>query len=135
MTTQAKLGEIFSSKIWKENAVDETDNNENEDPNVSANVGGSCDTTQERENGYRTLRQQLAPVTFKMVENKSFGAEIAVADESVVYDVYDHSTAEEIVISDVFVDHHDRSVVGLHNVVFNLVQMNLEKPDCKKTVR
>ena len=126
-TTQAKLGEIFSSKIWNENAVDETDKNENKDPIISATVGGSCNYTQERKNGYRTFRQQLAPAIFKMVENKSFGAEKAVADESVVYDVYDHSTAEEILISDVFVNHHDRSVVGLHSMVFDLVQMKFEK--------
>ena len=48
-------------------------------------MAGSDDTIQESENGFGTLREQLAPATFKMVENQSFYAEIDVADESVIF--------------------------------------------------
>ena len=39
-----------------------------------------------------------------MLDNQSFLAEIAMADESIIYDVCDNSTAEELVMSDTFID-------------------------------
>ena len=66
------------------------------------------------------------------MENQSFYAEIAAAVESVIYDVCDHSTAEELVISDAFINSQDGSGAGSVDVVFGLVQMKLEEPDRKK---
>ena len=65
-----------------------------------------------------------------MVENQSFDAKTAL-DQSVIY-VFDHSTAEKIVMYDAFVDGQDESAVGSRDVVFGLVQMRLEEPDRKK---
>ena len=67
-----------------------------------------------------------------MVENQSFYAEIAAAVESVIYDVCDHSIAEEIVISDAFIYSQDGSGVGSVDVVFASVQMKLEEPNRSK---
>ena len=98
-----KIGRKFFSKFWKENAVDETDKNENADSKVSTTVGGSGDTIQEDKTGYG-ISLQLSHATFKMVDNQSFHAEIAMADESIIYDVCDNSTAQELVMSDTFID-------------------------------
>ena len=131
-TTPEKSGENFFSKNGKENAVDETDKNENEDVNISATVGGSADTIHQCGSCFGTSRQQLAPVTFSVVENQSFDAKIAVANESVIYDVCDHPTAMELVMSDALPDSQVGSGVGSGDVVFGLVQMRLEEPDRKK---
>ena len=66
------------------------------------------------------------------MENQSFDAEIAVANVSVVYDVCDHSTAEELVMSYAFTDSQEGSGVGSGDVAFGLVQKKLEEPDRKK---
>ena len=131
-TTPAKSGENYFSKIWKENEVDEKVKFENEDSKRNATVGGSGDTIQEDELVFETLRQQLAPENFKMLENRSFDAEIAVADESVFGDVLEHSTAEELVKSYAFINEQDGSGDGSGDVVCGLVQMKLEEPDRKK---
>ena len=131
-TTPAKSGENYFSKIWKENEVDEKDKFENEDSKRNATVGGSGDTLQEDELVFETLRQQLAPENFKMLENRNFDAEIAVADESVFGDVLGHSTVDELVKSDAFINGQDGSGDGSGDVVCGLVQMNLEEPDRKK---
>ena len=39
LTTSAKSGETFFSKIWKENAVDETDKKENENKSFDTEIG------------------------------------------------------------------------------------------------
>ena len=72
-TTPANSGKNCSVKLWKENTVDETDKSENEEANNYRTLRGSGDTTQECGTDFRTLLQQLAPATFKMVENQSFG--------------------------------------------------------------
>ena len=43
-TRSAKPGKIFFVKVWKENAVDETDKKEDEDSNASVTNGGSGKT-------------------------------------------------------------------------------------------
>ena len=58
----------------------------------------------------------------------SFDAEIAVADGSIIDDFLDHSTAEELVMSDDFVDGQDGSGVDSRDVIFGLFQMKLEEP-------
>ena len=128
--TPAKSGENYFSKVWKENEVDEKDKFENEDSKRTATVAGSGDTIQEDELVFETLRQQLAPENFKMLENRSFDAEIAVADESVFGDVLDHSTAEKLMM----LDGQDGSGVDSRDVIFGLVQMKLEEPDRKKNI-
>ena len=55
--------------IWKENAVDATDKNGNEDSNISETVGGSGNTKQEGENVFGISHKQLAPATFELPEN------------------------------------------------------------------
>ena len=100
-TTPAKLGKDFFAKIWKENAVKATDRNQNEDSDIAATVGGNGDTIKEVETSFGISRQ-LAPATFKMVENQSFHSQIAVAVDSVIYVFCDLSTAEELVMFDVF---------------------------------
>ena len=65
-----------------------------------------------------------------MLENRSFDAEIAVADESIFGDVLDHSTAEELMM----LDGQDGSGVDSRDVIFGLVQMKLEEPDPKKNI-
>ena len=129
--TTAKLGGTFFAKIWKERVVAKTDNrqNENEDSNISATIGGSGDTIQEGETVFGASRQQLAPATFKMLENLRVDAEIAVADESITEDVFDNSTAEDLVMSNAIVDCQDASAVGSRDVASGLVQMKLEEPD------
>ena len=91
-------------------------------------VGGSGDTIQLRESEFGASHQQLAPLIFKIVENQSFDA-VAAADESVNYDVCDYSTAEELVIPNVFAGGSD---IGLRDVGCGLVQMKVEEPDCKE---
>ena len=86
----------------------------------------------EAKNVFRTSRQQLVPETFKMVENQSIDSEEAMADESVIYDVSDYSTAESSVIPEAFVYGQDGSGVGICDEIFCLVQMKLEEPDGKK---
>ena len=127
-TTPAKIGKIFFAKIWKENAVDGTDNrqNENEDSNISATIGGSGDTIQEGETVFGGSHQQLAPAFFKMLENRRVDAEVAVADESVTDDIFDDSTAEELVMSGAIVDGHDKSAVGSRDVASSSVQIKME---------
>ena len=61
------------------------------------------------------MRQQLAPETFKKVENQSFHKEVAVADESVIADVLDHSTAEELMM----LDGQDGTGVDSRDVIFD----------------
>ena len=145
-TTPAKSGENYFSKIWKENEVDEKDKFENEDSKRTATVGGSGDIIQEDELVSETFKmfqkqvqkqvqkcfkkKMLAPENFKMLENWSFDAEIAVADESVFGDVLDHSTAEELML----LDGQDGSGVDPRDVVSGLVQMKLEEPDRKKYI-
>ena len=130
--TAAKSGGNFFSENCRENEVDEKDKFENEDSKRNAIVGGSGDTIQEDELVFETLRQQLAPENFKVLENRSFDAEIAVADESVFGDVLEHSTAEELVKSYAFINERDGSGDGSGDVVCGLVQMKLEEPDRKK---
>ena len=130
--TAAKSGGNFFSENCRENEVDEKDKFENEDSKRNATVGGSGDIIQEDELVFETLRQQLAPENFKVLENRSFDAEIAVADESVFGDVLEHSTAEELVKSDAFINEQDGSGDGSGDVVCGLVQMKLEEPDRKK---
>ena len=72
------------------------------------------------------------PVIFRKLDNQSFDAEIAAAGETVIYNVSDHSTAEELVKSDAFIDGQDGSGDGSVDVVCGLVQMKLEEPDRKK---
>ena len=72
------------------------------------------------------------PATLEGVESQSFNAGIAAAVESVTFDVCDHSTAEELVISDTFIDGQDGSGVRSGDVVCGLVQMKLEEPHRKK---
>ena len=81
---------------------------------------------------FGTSLQQQAPATFKMVKNQSFRVEIAVADESVIYDVFDYSTAEVLVMTDTFVDGQDGGCVGKGDVVIDLIQMKLKKLGHKK---
>ena len=71
---------------------------------------------QESESGFVTSRQKLAPAIFKMVENRSFDAEQVAGDESVTYD--DHSTAEELVMSNVLAGGQDGCRVCSRDVVF-----------------
>ena len=130
--TAAKSGGNFFSENCRENEVDERDKFENEDSKRNATVGGSGDTIQEDELVFETLRQQLAPEKFKVLENRSFDAEIAVADESVFGDVLEHSTAEELVKSYAFINEQDGSGDGSGDVVCGLVQMKLEEPDRQK---
>ena len=128
LTTPVKLAENFFARIWKENAIGETDKKENADSNVPATVGGSGDTIQEGGIVFGTLRQHLAPPTLKKAENQSYDAEIEVDDESVFENVFDHSSAEELVMLDVSVEGQNRSGFGSHDVVCGLVQMKLEEP-------
>ena len=131
LTTPAEIGGNFVTKIWKENAINETDKQENEDSNVATTVGGSDDTIQEGGTFFGTLRQHLAPAIFKKPENQSYDAEIAVTDESVFENVLNLSTAE-LVIFDAFVKSLNGTVVGSHDMFFGLVQMKFEKPERKK---
>ena len=121
--TQAKLGKIFFAKIWKERVVAKTDNRQNE--NEDSNIGGSSNTIQEGEIVFGASRQQLVPGTLKMLENRRVDAEIAVADVSVTDDVFDNSTAEDLVMSNAIVDGQDASAVGSRDVASGLVQMKL----------
>ena len=107
----------------KENAVDDNRKNENED----SNIGGSGDSIQEGETVFGTSRQQLVPATLKLLENAD--AEFAVADESVTDDVFENSTAEELVMSNATVDGQDESAVGSRDVTSCLVHIKLEEPD------
>ena len=107
----------------EENRVDDNIQNENED----SNIGGSGDTIQGGETVFGTLRQQLVPATLKILENAD--AEIAVTDESVTDDVFDNSTAEDLVISNAIVDGQIESAVRSRDVASGLVQMKLEEPD------
>ena len=75
---------------------------------------------------------QLVPAIFKKLENHRFDAEIAVAGESVIYYVCDPLTAEELVMSDAFIDGQDGSDLDWGDVVCGLVQMKLEEPGCNK---
>ena len=104
---------------------------EKEDSKISTTARDSGDTTQEDETSFRTSLQ-LVPAVFKKLKNQSFDAEIAAVVESVTYDVCDHSTAEELVMSDNFIDGQDGSCVGSRDVIFRLVEMKLEEPFCKK---
>ena len=65
------------------------------------------------------------------MENQSFYAEKALVDESDIYDVCDHSTVENLMMSDAIVDSQDGSGVGSGDVVFGLVKLKLEEP-CRK---
>ena len=51
-----------------------------------------------------------------------------MADESVFENVFDHSTAEELVMLDASVEGQNESGFGSHDVVCGLVQMKLEEP-------
>ena len=130
-TTPAQSGGNFFSENWKENAVDETDKNEKEDSKSSVTAVGSGNTIEEEITSFGTSLQ-LVPVIFRKLDNQSFDAEIAAAGETVIYDVCDHSTAEELVKSDAFLDGQDGSGDGSGDVFCGLVQMNLEEPDRKK---
>ena len=90
-------------------------------------VGGSGDTIQECETNFGTSRQQLTRAIFKKLENQNFDAEIALADESVIDNVYDHSTVEELLMSDDFVDGQFGSGVGSRDVIYGLVQIQMDK--------
>ena len=61
---------------------------QNQDSKIVATVGGSFDTLNEVETGLGTSRQ-LAHAFFKIVENQSFNAEIVMADESVIGNVFE----------------------------------------------
>ena len=76
------------------------------------------------------MRQHLALATFKKPENQnqSYDAEIAVEEESVLDNVFVHSTAEELVMFNAFVEGQVGSGVGSHDEVCGLVQMKLEEP-------
>ena len=63
------------------------------------------------------------PATLKMLENRNVDAEIAVADKSVTDDVFDNSTAEDLVMSNAIVDGQDESAVGSRDVASCLVQI------------
>ena len=130
-TTPAKSGENYFSKIWKENEVDEKGKFENEDSKSSVTAVGSGNTIEEEITSFGTSLQ-LVPVIFRKLDNQSFDAEIAAAGETVIYDVCDQSTAEELVKSDAFIDGQDGSSDGSGDVVCGLVQMKLEEPDRKK---
>ena len=130
-TTAAKSGGNFFSENWKENAVDETDKYEKEDAKSSVTAISSGNTIEEEITSFGNSLQ-LVPVIFRKLDNQSFDAEIAAAGETVIYDVCDHSTAEELVKSDAFIDGQDGSGVDSGDVVCGLVQMNLEEPDRKK---
>ena len=67
-----------------------------------------------------------------MLENRRVAAEIAVADESVTDDVFDNSTAEDLVMSNATVDGQTESAVRSRDVASGLVQMKLEEPDCSE---
>ena len=69
------------------------------------------------------------PLTLKMPENRRVDAEIAVADESVTDDVFDNSTAENLVMSNAIVDGQDESAVESRDVASALVHMKTEEPD------
>ena len=69
------------------------------------------------------------PATLKMLENRRVDAEIAVADESVTDDVFDNSTAEDLVMSNAIVDGQDESAAGSRDVATGLVHMKTEEPD------
>ena len=90
--------------------------------------GGCGDTIQEAEIVFGNFRQQLVTATFKMLENQSFDAEIAVADESVFDDVLDYSTVEKFVMSDAFADGQDGSGSGSREMVFDIAQLKLAEP-------
>ena len=128
LTAPAKFGENVFTRIWEECAIDEADKKENEDSNVAATVGGSGDTKQEGGIVFGTLRQQLVAATVKLVENQSYDAETVVPDETVFDNVFERSTAEELVMFNAFVEGQDRNGVRLRNVVCSLVQMKLEGP-------
>ena len=113
----------------KENAIEDNRQNENED----SSIGGSSDTIQEGETVFRASHQQLAPAFFKMLENRRVDAEIAVADESVTDDVFENSTAEDLVMSNAIVDGKEQSAVGSRDVASGFVQMKLEEGGLLRT--
>ena len=130
-TTAAKSGGNFFSDNWKENVVDETDKYEKEDSKSSVTAVGSGNTIEEEITSFGNSLQ-LVPVIFRKLDNQSFDAERVAAGETVIYDVCDHSTAEELVKSDAFINGQDGSGDSSGDVVCGLVQMNLEVPDRKK---
>ena len=130
-TTPAKSGGNFFSENWKVNAVDETDKNEKEDSKSFVTAVGCGNTIEEEITSFGTSLQ-LVPVIFRKLDDESFDAEIAAAGETVICDVCDHSTAEDLVKSEAFINGQDGSGDGSGDVVCGLVQMNLEEPDRKK---
>ena len=56
------------------------------------------------------------PATLKMLENRRVDAEIAVADESVTDDIFNNSTAEDLVISNAIVNGQNESAVRSRDV-------------------
>ena len=99
---QNQAKNIFD-KIWKRNAVDETDKKENEESNIFATVGCRIDDIQEGKTCFGTSSLRPLAAAFRMLVKQSCDEKIAVADESVIDDVFDHSTAEELVMSIAFV--------------------------------
>ena len=130
-TTAAKSGGNFFSENWKVNAVDETDKNEKEDSKSFVTAVGCGNTIEEEITSFGTSLQ-LVPVIFRKLDDESFDAEIAAAGETVICDVCDHSTAEDLVKSEAFINERDGSGDGSGDVVCGLVQMKLEEPDRKK---
>ena len=63
------------------------------------------------------------PENFKIVEILKLDFELAAIDESGVYFVFEPSTAEKLLMSNVFVDIQNGRGIGLRDVVFGLVQM------------
>ena len=91
-----------------------------------------CGNTIEEEITSFGTSLQLVPAILRKLDDESFDAEIAAAGETVICDVCDHSTAEDLVKSEAFINGQDGSGDGSGDVVCGLVQMNLEEPDRKK---
>ena len=127
-TAPPKIGNIFSAKIWKENAVDETNKCEHAQSKISLTAGGSDDTVQIGKTVFGIWHQQLAPETFENLEHQRYDGKIALTDESVIDDVFEHSTSKELVMPGAFVNGQDGSFIGSRDVVFGSVRMKWEEP-------